>query len=260
MRNQKALLRDALTAVAITLAVIVSLPLLGVAVFVLRFVLVGVAAVLLLAALVGVMIPRLRRRMSAAVERQVDYKGLLLATDVGMSPSHAWARVEEDGAFVGVDDVVQACVGPVDRIELPTSGTRVARGQPLFALRHDARRLDVLSPVEGEVINANGALKSDPQRINRDPFGLGWVARLRLEDPRKSWRALMRGSRAQEWFRREVDRLLAMVGAGAETVPTLPDGGMAIDGLHRVIDDPTWERLRDSLLGPDPDTRKEEES
>lgn len=258
MRDSMAIVREVLAVAAITVAVIVVLPLIGVTLFVLRFVLVGAVVLLLAGALVAAMVPRLRRRMLAAVESQVDYKGLRLATDVGLSRSHAWARVEEDGAFVGVDDIVQASLGPVEAIDLPFPGRRVARGEPLFALQRGRRRLDVLSPVEGEVINGNQALQSDPERINRDPFGLGWVARLRLADPRRSRRALLRGSSAQDWSRAEIDRLLAAIGGGPVPVPTLPDGGVVIDKLYRLIDEATWDRLRDTLFGPEPEAEKEE--
>jgi glycine cleavage system H protein len=259
MRDLETFARSALAVAAVAVAMALLLPLVGAAVFLLRFVLVGGAVVLLLGGLGAALVPRLRRSVVAAVERQVDYKGLRLATDVGMAQGHAWARVEEDGAFVGADDVVQACLGPLDSVELPIRGRRVRRGDTLFALARGDRRLDIASPLDGEVLHANQELQSDPERVNRDPFGLGWVARLRVDDTRRSRRALLRGSAAREWSQSEVDRLLAMIGGTPASIPTLPDGGVVIDDVHRLIDEPTWNRIRDTLFGAEPQAGQEEE-
>ncbi len=227
------------------LAVAALLPLVGVALFVLRFLLVALAAVAILGAIVlAATSGRFRRWVVDVVEPEVEYKGLRLATAVGLNPNHSWARVEPDGTFVGADHLAVACLGPPDRVELPPVGSRVQKDQILFTLSRGGRALSLHSPVAGTVVARNEALLSEPQRIAGDPFGLGWVARIRGDTPRASRRSLLRGRRAKEWFRSEVDRLVSTLGAEPAAMPSLPDGGVLTDGIHRLIDGPTWERIR----------------
>ncbi|MDH3404838.1 MAG: glycine cleavage system protein H [Acidobacteriota bacterium] len=245
MEPQKIRLRECLAAAAVVLVLIAALPLLGVGLFVLRFVLVALAVAALTAGVVAFAASRrFRRRFLAAIGPRYDYKGLHLSTDVALDPAHSWALVDPDGAFVGVDDLAAACLGPVERVELPATGRRVERGEALFTLSRAGRDLPVPSPVSGTVSARNEALVSDPQRVNRDPFGLGWVARLRTDNPRAQRRRLLRGLRAQEFFRHEVDRLVGTLGSDSSAITSLADGGAVVADLHRAIDFPTWQRLR----------------
>lgn len=227
------------------LAVVALLPVLGVTLWLLRFVVLAMAAVAIVGA--GVLFAtsgRFRDWFGAIVEPEVEYKGLRLATAVGLDRHHSWARVEPDGTFVGADHLAVACLGPPDRVDLPTPGSRVQRDQVLFTLARGDRELHLHSPVDGIVVARNEALLTAPERINGDPFGLGWVARIRSDDPWKSRRALLRGRKARDWFHVEVDRLVATLGADPTARPTMHDGGALVDGIHRVIDGPTWERIR----------------
>jgi glycine cleavage system H protein len=191
--------------------------------------------------------PRVRAWFESEAEGRLAYKGLELATDVALTPAHAWARVEGREALIGIDDLAQSALGPVEEIELPTLGTRVRRGQLLFRLRHGRRVLSTRAPLSGEVVALNPVLGFDPGRVNAAPFGAGWLVRLRGKELRRESRALLRGARAQQWFRHEVDRLVGSLGA-AEAVPTLPDGGLVVGELHRHVDDDDWERLRASFF------------
>jgi glycine cleavage system H protein len=195
---------------------------------------------------------RFRRWLTSVVEPEVEYKGVRLATAVSLDRNHSWARVEPDGTFVGADSLALACLGPPDRVELPPAGSRVDRDQILFTLARDDRAIALRSPVPGTVVARNEALLSEPNRVNDDPFGLGWVVRVRGDDPHASRRGLLRGRRAKEWFRSEVDRLVSMLGTQPATLPTLPDGGVLADGIHRLIDDQAWERIRAGFFEANP--------
>jgi len=235
------------------LAVVALLPLVGVTLWVLRFAIAALVAV----SVVGTVVlfaasGRFRRWLTDIVEPEVEYKGLRLATAVSLDRNHSWARVEPDGMFVGADHLALACLGPLDRVDLPPAGARVQRDQVLFTLAGGDRSLSLHSPVSGTVVARNEALLSEPRRINSDPFGLGWVVRIRGDDPRASRRGLLRGRRAKDWFRSEVDRLVSTLGTEPGAIPTLPDGGVLTDGIHRCIDDSTWERIRVGFFEGDP--------
>ena len=150
---------------------------------------------------------------------------------------------------VGVDDLLQRALGPVDEIELPDVGDHVEAGEPLFSLRHGSRTLDVGSPVAGTVLETNPELLDSPTTINRSPYADGWAARLAADDVKASLRSLRSGRESRRWFRGEVDRLVGQVSAGRAGAMTLSDGGAVVPSLHDEIDAETWDRLAFSMFG-----------
>lgn len=223
---------------------------------------VGIFAALLAVVLVGMVAyavsPRFREWYGYKMDPNLTYSGLRLDTGVALHPAHAWMRIDGDEATVGADDLVQAVLGPVERVELPETGTRVRRGEVLFRLRHGDRDVAVRAPVSGTVLGVNEALFETPELCNESPFCGGWAVRLSGEDLKGERRALHRGADARGWFRGEVDRLLAEVlpgmPVGGELAPTLPDGGELSAGLHREIDDGTWRRVSRAFFSAPPET------
>ncbi|MDH3284442.1 MAG: hypothetical protein OEQ13_06840 [Acidobacteriota bacterium] len=251
MSTARYVFKQSATFAAIALLVVVLLPVLVVLAFSLRalllipalLVLVGLAAAYLLS-------PALRARLDAMVEPQVSYSGLRLATDVAVHPAHGWVRFGNGEATVGADDLMQSVIGPVDSVELPAPGTTVAQGARLLRLRRGERTVDVQAPVSGVVVSRNELLAREPQRVNRDPFGEGWVVRLRADRDKHERRTLLRGEGARKWFRSEVDRLFGVLGAhyphAAE--PTLADGGVIVSDFYRHIDDDAWKEVVSTLF------------
>jgi glycine cleavage system H protein len=233
---------------ALALLVALTLPLLGVLLFFTRAALLVTVIALGLAGIAAYSLSgRFRDWLQLMVEGQVSYKGLELATDVALAPGHAWARVRGPEAVVGVDDLAQGSLGPVDLVELPRPGLHVERGQPLFRLSSGRRTLTVRTPVGGTVVGVNDTLVENPMVVNALPFGEGWAVRLAGPEVRRDRRQLLRGLRARDWFRLEVDRLLATL--TAEAVPTLPDGGVVTGELSAHVDDAAWEMLQESFFG-----------
>lgn len=227
---------------------VVALPVLAVLGFVARGVVLG--GVILALGVGGIAFaasPAFRTWIQSWTEPEVAYSGLRLATGVAFHPAHTWARLERREATVGADDMVQTTLGPVDAVDLPEVGVRVRQGEPFARLRHGQRAVDLMSPVSGRVMTANRALFDEPARINREPFGDGWIARIEGDALRNDQRRLFRGEEARVWFRREVDRLLSRLLPGA--APALPDGGLLVDELHRYIDETHWRRLTEEFFG-----------
>jgi glycine cleavage system H protein len=246
-------IRDSVFLAGLCLSVVVLLPLLAVLAFVARA---GLFAGALLAVLVGVVAyaisPRFREWLRFEVEPALTYNGLRLDTGVALDAHHGWARFDDGEATVGADDLLQAVLGPVERVDLPDLGTRVHRGEPLFRLRHGFREVAVASPVTGRVVHTNAELLDSPHLVNRHPFGEGWAVRLEGDDTRHDRQALLHGAKARGWFRGEVDRLLTdLLPDSAGAVPALPDGGELVADLHRSIDDATWSRLRTAFFVAD---------
>jgi glycine cleavage system H protein len=248
MKGLKVRTRESLYLAGVTFLVIVALPLAAALALVGRL---GVIAVFATAVVVGVVLyavsPRFREWLRLQGEPVVTYNGLSLDNAVSLSPAHAWARIDGDEATVGADDLMLRVLGPVESVDLPAEGRRVERGEPLFRLCHGERDVEVLSPVSGTVVHSHWALEDQPARMNGAPFDDGWAVRLAGDEVRRQRRGLLRGNDARTWFRGEVDRLFGEL-MPADALPTLPDGGVMVDELHRAIDDATWKRLQVSFF------------
>ena len=96
---------------------------------------------------------------------------------------HGWLRPEPGSiGVVGLDDFARKLVGKVDAVELPPVGSRLAQGEKGWSLVVDSERIPMLSPVTGEVVEVNAPLAEDPAGVNADPYGQGWLFRIRISD------------------------------------------------------------------------------
>ena len=96
---------------------------------------------------------------------------------------HEWVRAEADGSIViGVTDHAQHQLGELVYVELPDAGRTVARGDAMAVVESTKAASDVYAPLAGVVVQGNPALASQPELVNTDPYGEGWLLRLRPSD------------------------------------------------------------------------------
>ena len=93
--------------------------------------------------------------------------------------SHEWIDPQQTPAPVGITDHAQAELTDVVFVDLPKVGAQVTAGQQVCVIESVKAASDIYAPVSGEVVEANEALSSDPGLINRDPFGAGWIFKLK---------------------------------------------------------------------------------
>jgi glycine cleavage system H protein len=106
-----------------------------------------------------------------------------LPADLKYTPSHEWVRLNDDGTVtVGITDHAQEQLGDLVFVETPRSGTRVSAGQACAVVESVKAASDIYAPLAGEVLESNEALAENPEIINKDAFGEGWLFRLRPED------------------------------------------------------------------------------
>ncbi|PID92562.1 MAG: glycine cleavage system protein H [Bacteroidetes bacterium] len=96
---------------------------------------------------------------------------------------HEWIRVEGDEIIVGVSDFAQGELGDVVFIEIETEGEQLAKGETFGTVEAVKTVSDMYMPVDGEIIAVNPALEDNPELVNSDPFGEGWMVRIRPSDP-----------------------------------------------------------------------------
>ena len=106
-----------------------------------------------------------------------------IPADLLFQSSHEWARVEGDTATVGISDHAQAELTDVVFVELPAMGRSVDAGDPTAVVESVKAASDIYAPVSGEVIEVNPAVEADPSLVNTDPYGAGWIFKLKLTKP-----------------------------------------------------------------------------
>jgi glycine cleavage system H protein len=98
-------------------------------------------------------------------------------------PEHDWARVEGEQATLGITWYAQDQLGEVVFFEPPAVGTEVSKDEPYAEVESVKAVSDVIAPLSGEIVAVNAALGERPQAINEDPYGEGWLVKLRLSNP-----------------------------------------------------------------------------
>lgn len=98
------------------------------------------------------------------------------------SKEHEWVKVEGDIAAVGISDHAQHELGDVVYVELPAVGDSFKKGDALGNIESVKAVSDIYAPVSGKVTAVNGELEDQPEIVNQDPYGKGWIAKLKMED------------------------------------------------------------------------------
>lgn len=99
--------------------------------------------------------------------------------DLKYTKSHEWVRMEDDTATVGITDHAQDELGDVVFVELPEEGATFEAGDSFGTVESVKAVSDLYAPVGGEVVEVNSALDDNPEKINEDPYGEGWIVKLR---------------------------------------------------------------------------------
>jgi glycine cleavage system H protein len=94
---------------------------------------------------------------------------------------HEWLDVEGDTGTIGITDFAQKELGDIVYVELPARGARLAAGKPMGSVESVKAVSEIYAPVAGEILEVNGELAKAPELINRDPYGAGWMVRLRID-------------------------------------------------------------------------------
>jgi glycine cleavage system H protein len=103
--------------------------------------------------------------------------------DRNYTKDHEWARLEGDVAVVGITDYAQDKLGSIVFVELPSPGTSIKKGQTVVTVDSVKAVAEVYSPLSGEVKEANEPLKDTPEVINQDPYGQGWMVKIKISAP-----------------------------------------------------------------------------
>jgi glycine cleavage system H protein len=106
----------------------------------------------------------------------------MIPADLRYTKEHEWVRVEGDVATIGITQHAADQLGDIVFVELPEAGRAVEQFAAFGVVESVKAVSDLFAPVGGEVVETNGALASTPEVVNSDPYGAGWMLRIRLTD------------------------------------------------------------------------------
>jgi glycine cleavage system H protein len=95
---------------------------------------------------------------------------------------HEWIKIDGDVATIGITDYAQAALGDLVFVELPAKGKQVKTGDAFVVVESVKAASEVYAPISGEVVEVNAKLSSSPESVNSDPYGDGWICKIRATD------------------------------------------------------------------------------
>ncbi len=118
---------------------------------------------------------------------------------------HEWARVEDDLVVIGITDYAQDALGEIVYIELPSEGDEITKGDSFGGVESTKSVSDLYAPVSGEVVEVNESLLDSPETINEDPYGDGWLIKVRIHDS-DEFDDLMDSEQYSEFLEKETEK------------------------------------------------------
>lgn len=168
--------------------------------------------------------------------------GFQVSDELRYHPGHTWARpLTAEVAAVGIDDFARQLLGRSERVELPAPGTWVRQGSPMARITQNGRTVSLVAPVDGEVVEVNPQLAAQPGLTTDDPYGRGWLVKVRAGELGRSLSNLLGGSLVRRFMEDSRERLQHSLMALSGTV--LADGGEPVADFARHLTDEEWERL-----------------
>jgi glycine cleavage system H protein len=156
---------------------------------------------------------------------------------------HSWVMPQgAELVKVGVDDFAQRLVGSTNKINLPKVGSRIEQGDVGWKLGIDAKTIDMLSPVTGDVVAVNKDIVRNPTLINQDPYGKGWLMMVKPANQRATVKNLLTGKLATAWMEKTADALRERIG-GDELGTVYQDGGLPVSGIAKALSPDAWDKM-----------------
>jgi glycine cleavage system H protein len=183
----------------------------------------------------------LRRRALGIAE----VGGLTWRAGLYYAPGHTWLeRLRSGGVRLGADGLAQRLLTNVRHVVLPRVGTEVHRGQPLAEVTVGDRHVALVAPMDGAVVQVNEKVLREPQLLEEDPYGRGWL--VTMKPAHEEVGRFFKGDAARDWFRSEGNRLSRFFEHDFGLAAA--DGGELMVPPQELLDEERWKRLTDEFL------------
>jgi len=143
------------------------------------------------------------------------------------SKNHTWTHLEKSGfAKVGLDDLLLHITGKVEIADFKNSGEKIAKGDVIAEIHQNGKRLKITSPISGDIQSVNTMLKENSSVINEDPYGKGWVYKIKPDRWVEETKSYFLAEEASEWVKNELTRFKDFVAMSVKKYS--PDSAMLI--------------------------------
>jgi glycine cleavage system H protein len=120
---------------------------------------------------------------------------------------HAWAKVADDGnVVVGMNDMFQKTSGDIVYVDMPMEGDEVSQDETIGKVQSSKWIGKLVSPVSGEIVELNEEIESESALINKDPYGEGWILKIKPSNLDEELKGLMQGDAMVEWLKGEIEK------------------------------------------------------
>jgi glycine cleavage system H lipoate-binding protein len=174
-------------------------------------------------------------------------KGFAVPMGYYFHNGHAWACIESGGNIrIGLDDFALKVLGQADAFDLPLMGKELDQNKVGWGLKRKNNLADVLSPVDGVIMEVNSKVRENPRLANHEPYGEGWLFTVRTPDIKSTMKKLMVDQDSLTWMNGEVKNLENMIEEVAG--PLAADGGYLADDIYGNLPDLGWHNLTRKFL------------
>jgi glycine cleavage system H lipoate-binding protein len=174
-------------------------------------------------------------------------KGFRVPAGAYFHDGHTWARIESGGLIrIGMDDFSGKLLGEADAFDLPLMGKELTQGKAGWGLKRESNLADVLSPVDGVIVEVNAALREKPGLAKQEPYAEGWLFAVRNRDTKAAFKKLMDDSASLDWTAAEIGKLETMIESVAG--PLAADGGYIAEDIYGNLPGLGWKNLTRTFL------------
>jgi glycine cleavage system H protein len=171
------------------------------------------------------------------------------------SKNHTWTYLQKSGyAAVGLDDLLLHLTGDVKFRQVQKGDTIIHKGEMLAELEHEGKILKIFSPISGRIVNVNETLNDNPGLLSEDPYGNGWVCRIKPSDWIAETSSYYLAEGAVNWIKSELDRFKDFLAVSLKkyspetSMVILQDGGELCDKPLAELPDEVWRDFQKSFL------------
>ncbi|MCB8994256.1 MAG: hypothetical protein H6538_01470 [Bacteroidales bacterium] len=169
--------------------------------------------------------------------------------------NHTWAHLEKSGtARVGIDEMLLHITGEINLRFQKNPGEVIRKGEVLTEVDQHGKKLKVFSPISGKIVNANQSLTENPEIMDEDPYGQGWIYKIKPFDWKGETESYFLAEDATKWSMQEVSRFKDFFASEMEKFstgslnPVLQDGGELRDNTLSELPAEIWEDFQKSFL------------
>jgi glycine cleavage system H lipoate-binding protein len=184
----------------------------------------------------------LQKRRQRAAQRVKTVKGFTINEDFHYLPNHIWVKVEGELLKVGIDDFAGRLMGKIEKVKLPNE-TSIKKNDTCWQIGNTRRMASMTLSVDGEIIERNSLVQSDPTLVRNEPYKRGWLLKIK---PSGNPTGMLKGPQVTEWLENEFEKLHQEFQKNLGV--TITDGGELIDDISGRLSDEEWQNLVTKFL------------